>query len=67
VGIDVHHASLLNIRRVKHHVSGNRVVVDGYTVQLQQARYHLNVGDVRDVSKDRWGFAQKRGNHCLGN
>jgi hypothetical protein len=43
VSIDVDHASLLNIRWVKDHVSGYGVVSDGYTVQLQQARNNLNI------------------------
>jgi hypothetical protein len=67
VSIDVDHASLLNIRWVKNHVSGYRVVSDGYTVQLQQARNNLNIGDVRNIFQDGWSLAQKGSHHRLGN
>jgi hypothetical protein len=67
VSIDVDHASLLNIRWVKDHVAGYGVVSDGYTVQLQQARNNLNIGDVRNVFKNRCGFTKQGGNHRFGN
>ena len=56
MSIDVHHASLLNIQWVQHHVTGHGIVGNGHTVQLQKTRNHLNIRDVWDVSEDGWGL-----------